>query len=86
MDVKNVFLHGDLKEKVYIKQPPRYEKGDPHLWVGKSSYSNAVQVYFGNITDKLKFRTPSILNQRLSAMNEELYMNHIQFHSIMSAL
>ena len=24
MDVKSVFLNGDLKEEVYVKQPPRY--------------------------------------------------------------
>jgi len=24
LDVKNVFLYADLKDKVYIEQPPRY--------------------------------------------------------------
>ena len=24
LNVKNVFLYGDLKEKVYMKQPPEY--------------------------------------------------------------
>lgn len=31
LDVKSAFLHGDLKEQVFIDQPPSYiKKGDEH--------------------------------------------------------
>ena len=28
MDVKSVFLNGDLKEEVFVKQPPRFEDAE----------------------------------------------------------
>ena len=32
LDVKTVFLHGDLKEKIYMEQPEGFEaKGKEHL-------------------------------------------------------
>jgi len=31
MDVKSAFLHGDLHEKIYMEQPPRYVQNKSSL-------------------------------------------------------
>ena len=32
MDVKLVFLNGDLKEEIYMKIPPEQERPEEHVW------------------------------------------------------
>ncbi|GJX43365.1 retrotransposon protein, putative, ty1-copia subclass [Tanacetum coccineum] len=38
LDVKMAFLHGNIEEVIYMKQPPRYEKGNKVCLLKKSLY------------------------------------------------
>ncbi|GJZ19084.1 retrovirus-related pol polyprotein from transposon TNT 1-94, partial [Tanacetum coccineum] len=38
LDVKTTFLHGNLEEVIYMKQPPRYEQGNKVCLLKKSLY------------------------------------------------
>ncbi|GJR72297.1 retrotransposon protein, putative, ty1-copia subclass [Tanacetum coccineum] len=38
LDVKTIFLHGNLEEVIYMKQPPRYERGNKVCLLKKSLY------------------------------------------------
>ncbi|GJQ96411.1 retrotransposon protein, putative, ty1-copia subclass [Tanacetum coccineum] len=38
LDVKTTFLHGNLKEVIYIRQPPGYEQGNKVCLLKKSLY------------------------------------------------
>nr|GEY20607.1 retrotransposon protein, putative, Ty1-copia subclass [Tanacetum cinerariifolium] len=38
LDVKTTFLHGNLEEVIYMKQPPRYEQGNNVCLLNKSLY------------------------------------------------
>ncbi|GKA85619.1 retrotransposon protein, putative, ty1-copia subclass, partial [Tanacetum coccineum] len=39
LDVKTTFLHGNLEEVIYIRQPPGYEQGNKVCLLNKSLYS-----------------------------------------------
>lgn len=54
-DVKNAFLHGDLKE-IFMEQPPRYTKKDPTEYVCKLNrliygLKQAPRTWFQNFHD-----------------------------------
>ena len=57
MDLHNVFLHGDLQEKVYMRLPPRCEAPKPGLVcrLGKSLYGlkQAPRCWFANLGNAL---------------------------------
>lgn len=58
LDVQNTFLHGDLEEAVFIKQPPGFINPDHLIHVcklRKSIYGlkQAPQAWFAKLTDKL---------------------------------
>lgn len=38
MDVKSAFVEGELKEEVYIEQPPAFEVGDKVYRLNKALY------------------------------------------------
>lgn len=58
MDVHNAFLHGDLKEEVYMKLPQGFKCSDPSkvLRLHKAVYGlrQAPRCWFAKLTDALK--------------------------------
>lgn len=58
MDVHNAFLHGDLKEEVYMKLPQGFKCSDPSkvLRLHKAVYGlrQAPRCWFSKLTDALK--------------------------------
>lgn len=58
MDVHNAFLHGDLKEEVYMKLPQGFQVSDPNkvLRLHKAVYGlrQAPRCWFSKLTDALK--------------------------------
>lgn len=58
MDVHNAFLHGDLKEKVYMKLPLGFHASDPNkvcrLYKAVYGLRQAPRCWFSKLTDALK--------------------------------
>jgi hypothetical protein len=53
MDVKTTFLHGDLKEDIYMTQPEHYvEKGKDSLVCKSKKYLYKSQVVSQNVVPK----------------------------------
>ena len=58
MDVKSAFLHGDLEQEVFLKQPPGFEDKDfpDHVYrLDKAVYGlkQAPRAWYDTLTDYL---------------------------------
>ncbi|CAN6479266.1 unnamed protein product [Victoria cruziana] len=72
LDVKNAFLHGELKEEVYMEQPPGYAEQDSSKWIcrlNRSLYGlkQASRSWFESFSTEIKQHgfNRSILNHSI---------------------
>ena len=53
MDVKSSFLHGDLKDEIYVEQPPGYVQNDSSLVCRLNKYFYVIKQAPGAWYDKM---------------------------------
>ena len=86
MDVKTAFLHGDLAEEVYLKQPPRFEsKRYPnHVYrLDKSVYGlkQAPRAWYDTLTTYLTEE-----GYRRGAIDNTLFIKESGSHIILAQI